>query len=328
MIKSNQGIALVAVLFIVALVSVIATSMTQSNVIEIRRSSHIYDYQQAKHYVIAAEKLAISQFEDDEREINRDDLGQFWAQDSLIFPVEGGQLSGKIIDVNRCFNINSLVKVSENKNLIVDTENTAYQAYARLLSFLDLSPHLRESLIDWLDSNSEEISYEGAEDNYYELLPKPYKTANALITDISELRLVKGYNNEVYQKLLPFICALPEASYVKLNVNTIDKPEILAMFIADLSLEDAQKIIDERETDGYKTQLDFLNLEQLKGMNINNAVKSILQLDSDYFMLNAKAEIGKSRAYLTSLLQQQGSKEVNILWRHFNQYQMKNTQEE
>ncbi|MBF0263875.1 MAG: type II secretion system minor pseudopilin GspK [Gammaproteobacteria bacterium] len=319
-IKLNKGIALVAVLLIVALVSVIATSMTQTNLIEIRRSGNIYDYQQARHYLIAAEQLAISQFEGNKRDIKRDDLGQFWASDALMFPVERGNLSGEIIDLNRCFNINSLVKEKEDRSLVAGKDNTSYNAYISLLSILELPTQLVDSLIDWLDTNTDEISYDGAEDNYYELLIKPYKSANTLISDISELRLIKGYTAEVYNKLSPFICALPKADYLKININTIMQAEILTMLIPELSLNNAREIIDTREPEGFKSQEDFFALAQFSGININNSVKSILQLDSDYFILKAKAEIGKSRSYLTSLLQQQGSKQVKVIWRHFKKH--------
>ncbi|NOQ77637.1 MAG: type II secretion system minor pseudopilin GspK, partial [Methylococcaceae bacterium] len=145
-IKQNnrqKGVALVVVLLIVALVSIIATDLTGRLQREIRRSANIFDHQQAQYYVLGAEKFAIAIIQDDLKDSpDRDDLDQAWATKGLYFPVEGGDLTGVITDVNRCFNLNSLVAKQDDDFYIADKESVAYQSYQRLLDLLGFSTGL------------------------------------------------------------------------------------------------------------------------------------------------------------------------------------------
>ena len=201
-VNKQTGVALVVVLLVVALVSIIATDLTGRLQLEIRRSANLFDHQQAQYYALGAEKFAIAILQDDIKDSpDRDDLDQAWATKGLYFPVEGGDLTGTITDVNRCFNVNSLVLKQDDSSYIANKESIAYQSYQRLLDLLGLPTGLVESLADWLDSDSQAIGMDGAEDREYEILSPAYRAANSLIVDVSELRLIQGYTDEVVKKI-------------------------------------------------------------------------------------------------------------------------------
>jgi len=330
MIK-NKGVALVVVLLVVALVSVIATDLSDRLQREIRRSGNIFDHQQAQRYALGAEKFAIATLQQDiEDSPDRDDLEQNWATQGLYFPVEGGDLTGVITDMNRCFNVNSLVIESDEHTYIANEGSMAYRAYQRLLGLLTLPETLIDPLIDWLDSNEQLISVDGAEDLEYESLQPAYRAANNLMVDISELRLVQGYSDDVMQRLTPYLCALPEAGILKLNVNTldVDKPELLAMLINDFSISRAMDVLAERKQSGYDDLDSFWQLDAFAALKIESSVKSIVALDSDYYMLQSQARIGRGQAGLTTLLKQIDKEKVQIIWRHFGLIKQKKTAEE
>ena len=154
--NKEKGVALIVVLLVVALVSMIATDLTGRLQREIRRSTNIFDHQQAQSYTLGAEKFAIAVLEKDiDDHPERVDLGQPWATQGLYFPVEGGDLTGVITDASSCFNVNSIVSRQNELGYIADKEGMAYQAYLRLLTLLELSQGLGDSLADWLDSNEQ-----------------------------------------------------------------------------------------------------------------------------------------------------------------------------
>lgn len=319
-IRGQKGVALVVVLLVVALVSIIATDLTDRLQREIRRSANLFDHQQARQYALGAEKFAIAILQDDIKDNpERDDLDQAWATQGLYFPVEGGDLTGTITDVNRCFNLNSLVSQQEDSSYIANKESIAYQSYQRLLDLLGLSTGLVESLADWLDSDSQSIGMDGAEDREYEILTPAYRAANSLIVDVSELRLIQGYTDEVVKKLKPYVCAVPESGYFQLNINTIDvdKPELLSMLIKDLSVQGAATLLAERAQSGYDNLASFWQSSALAGIEIEGKAKSVVQLDSDYYQLQAKARIGRGHEGLTTLFKQVDKERIQIIWRRF-----------
>jgi len=316
----QTGVALIVVLLIVALVSMIATDLTGRLQYEIRRSANVFDHQQAQHYALGAEKFAIAVLQYDIKgSPERDDLAQPWATQGLYFPVEGGDLTGVITDANRCFNINSLVADKKDLGFVGDKESIAYQSFQRLLTLLALPIGLSDSLVDWLDSDEQVMSMEGAEDLDYELLEPPYRAANNLMVDVSELRLVKGYTTDVMTRLRPYVCALPEAGYLQLNINTIDsdKPELLSMMIKDLPVSTAATVLAERAQSGYDDLASFWQLEALAAIEVDGGAKSVLQLDSDYYVLRSKARIGRGHEGLTTLFKQVSEEKVQIIWRRF-----------
>ena len=71
---------------------------------------------------------------------------------------------------------------------------------------------------DWIDSDTAPIDG-GAEDSAYTGGKLGYRPPNALMTDPSELRAVSGVTRLDYEKLRPWLCALPIAEPAKINVD-------------------------------------------------------------------------------------------------------------
>ena len=69
----------------------------------------------------------------------------------------------------------------------------------------------------------------------------PYREAKRGFVHVSELRLVKGVNADVYGALAPHVCALPAGT--RINVNTATPPVLMTLGID--TLEAAQRIWQE-----------------------------------------------------------------------------------
>src|SRR3546814_15738873 len=85
---------------------------------------------------------------------------------------------------------------------------------------------------DWIDSDGNE-GRQGAEDGVYRAMQASYLPANRMMADISELRAVAGVTPKIYARPKPWLCDLPVAEPVRLNVNTLAPAQdpLLAMLL-------------------------------------------------------------------------------------------------
>ncbi|HMR02250.1 MAG TPA: type II secretion system minor pseudopilin GspK [Candidatus Competibacter phosphatis] len=104
----QAGVALITVLLIVFLASVTATSLATLQQLAIRRSTVLQHQQQARLYTLGLEQWAMVILARDRQENKIDHPNETWAKLPLVLPVEGGELSGRLSDLQGCFNLNNL----------------------------------------------------------------------------------------------------------------------------------------------------------------------------------------------------------------------------
>ncbi|MCP5158530.1 MAG: type II secretion system minor pseudopilin GspK [Gammaproteobacteria bacterium] len=95
-------------MLIVFLASLTATSLATLQQIAIRRSTVLQHQQQARLYTLGVEQWATLILIRDQQASKTDHLHEEWANLALALPVEGGILSGKMRDLQGCFNLNNL----------------------------------------------------------------------------------------------------------------------------------------------------------------------------------------------------------------------------
>jgi len=321
--QSSRGAALVIVLFIVALAAILAVEMSANLMVQVQRSTNLQSQQQAKWYAYGAEELAIKgliQSKKDDPE--KTTLAQPWAkQGDVKYPVENGTLSGQLTDLQACLNLNALgVEPDPNSG---NKTNPAHKALFAILENIDDLPSdeseegMADSVFDWLDENS--ITYRsGAEEGEYLSRQFPYMTANSLFASVSELRLIKGFNPLVMEKVLPFVCVIPGSTLLSINVNTVTEEQALLLsgLIDVLSVSGAQAVIAARPENGFDNIEEFFeSVKQQGGKNIK-AVEKLFSLKSEYFKLQTQAKFVDLRFSMTTLLYASNG-EVTILARKF-----------
>ncbi len=82
-----------------------------------------------------------------------------------------------------------------------------------------------DSILDWIDPD-DLTHLNGAEDNYYESLPEPYKTKDASFSSIEELALVRGVTPEIFESIRNDITVYG-GEQIKVNINIASR-EILS----------------------------------------------------------------------------------------------------
>ncbi len=276
--KNNQhGIAIIAILLIVATVAALATQMHWQHRISLKRINNLLNMQQAKQYLMGGENWAREILIQDLRENTVDHLGETWASSLPALPIDGGAIQGRLIDLQARFNLNSII---DSKGKI---KPESLNQFKRLLVILEIDPSIASAVADWLDTDNYPEFPSGAEDETYSSLERPYKTANHFITDISELMSVKGINKVIYAKLKNEVCALPLD--VSLNVNTAN-PAVLQSLSSSLTSNDISDLLDQRSLGAFENIDEFYNLSNIQ----TTQVQAPLDTQTEYFLV--EIEVG------------------------------------
>jgi len=246
-------------------------------------------------------------------------LDQIWATPGMVFPVDNGTISGSLKDFRSCFNINAIAQADSDNGRALPVRQ--FQALLEALEIEEYQAEvISESVRDWIDTNNTVDGSQGAEDRIYEARTVPYLTANNLMVDISELRGVQGVTAAIYERIVPYLCALPVEDQL-INVNTVDveQPEILyALFAPEvpLSIEDFEQLLEDRPVSGWSSTSDFLAENILTSYSIPGDITSQLSVTSEYFHLYGVAEIHERSMAFKLLFQIEDKKATTIRFQY------------
>jgi len=283
----HSGTALVTALLIVALASVIATSMLKKQHVDIRRAENMIAGDQAALYLRAGENWVRQLLVQDLAKGKTDSLKDNWAKIDSSIEIDKGTIQIQVEDLQGKFNLNNLLD-NEGRASKPDIDN-----FRRLLVVLKLDTELVQPILDWIDADINVSLPTGAEDQEYLALKKAYRVANAPFVSVSELLLVKSVTREAYNKLVPYLSALPER--VTINVNTLSTPLLAA--VVNTSLEDAEIIFKARPPQGYKDIAEFRGEQALAGKKVEG-----IGVASQFFKVRVIVELGRYNASQTSLI--------------------------
>ncbi len=303
--SKQRGIALITVLLIVAIATIIAVSLAHRQQIDIRRTANLINQQQAYYYVLGAESWAkLILMRDGEKSQTIDHLGEVWATQLPPTLIEGGILQASIEDLQGKFNLNNLL-TTEGKP---DTQQINY--FKQLLKEIADTNHdsrfsereieqLVEACIDWIDDNDSPTLPYGAEDNRY-LLKKPaYRTANRPFSSLSELHLLEGMNNELFQTLQAYITVLP--THTAININTA--PALVLKALSEqLRLADIELLIKKRQSEPFNNLQEFMRSDAFAGIVLES---KNLDVASHYFLLTGYVMLDNTQITLQSLFYRQ-----------------------
>lgn len=284
----QQGTALVTAMLIVALASVAATSMLKQQHIDIRRAENMVRGDQLSLYVQAGENWARSVLTRDKFENEYDSLAENWAKLDEPLPLNDGRIQVKVEDLQGRFNLNNLL--DEEGRL----SKPDLQQFRNLLAVLELDVELATAILDWIDADVNPGLPSGAEDQEYLKLDVPYRTANAPFVSSSELLLIRGMTREDFDKLEPFVTALPERGEVNVNTTTAS---VLAAMIEGMTLDEASTLIEGRPEKGYEDIARFRGEQALNGSEVQG-----IGVSSRYFLVQVNVEQGRYNAARQSIL--------------------------
>lgn len=304
---SEQGAALLSVLLLVAVLGAIAAASFDRLRLATNLEANAAGLEQARNFAFAGEALAASRIDDlIARDPGRTTLAGDWNGRVNVLPLPVGVARVTVRDGGNCFNLNSVVMNDPPSPRVMRPRGV--QQFVALLGSLDLlegdARRVAAALVDWIDSDDVPVPG-GVEDEGYQRGDQPYRTANTLVAEVSELRAVAGVTPELYAKLRPWVCALPTTALSPINVNTLlpgQAPLVAMMMPNDLRLDRAQGMLAQRPEGGWTGSYDFWRLPALEGLVPPADVLEQPQVRTRWFALDLQLQVGDSELHETALI--------------------------
>lgn len=303
-LRSDQGFALIAVLWILVLLTAIVAEFAYSMRTEVNITRNFKEATQA--YYIAHSGLIRSVVEMLRNTIStkNQENGSEVAEDrvwrvNVPIPPQGfgtGEFTAHIDNVAGLIDLNTA-----SENLLKLMVNT-----------LDISDSERavivDSILDWRDKDDFH-RLNGAENRYYKSLASPYGCKNAPFDSVEELLLVRGMSPELFEKDLKSIVIIIPKSNVnpsgknrssrraaranpgQININAA--PRELLEALPQITPQQVQNLID------YRTDRDFSSVAEVRdliGAETFSAISPYITLSlSPYYTIRAEGRVTGSR---------------------------------
>ncbi|EGG99340.1 General secretion pathway protein K [gamma proteobacterium IMCC2047] len=285
----QQGVALITVLLVTAVATVIASEVVSRLHFHIQRNQAQQAQAQAYQYALGGEALVRQLLHQDYQENEFDQRTDRWAKLKPVYKFDQGQLTIQVVDLNSRLNINNLLSQDGQIN------DTSLEQFKRLFATLNIDQQRLDALLDWLDRDSLPKGL-GSEDDEYLAMDKPYRSANQALSHLSELTLLKGWDNQLLRLLAPHITVLPTTSDI--NINTASA-EVLTTLAKELDLQKAEALVTSRESNGFDSMDSFISHGELAGIKVNSQLASV---SSNYFLAYVESRFAGSRIRLQSIL--------------------------
>jgi general secretion pathway protein K len=228
--KTQRGTAIFMALLVIAITASITVTMLRFQRLDIMRTQLMIHSEQAYLYaqgVIAWAAVALKQ---EIAKSSTDNTTWPMLLPPTLLPDGRGKISGVLEQAQARFNINNFsTQINTDKNESANL--TARETLIKLIRILD-PEQSRDKVQDLLNaiqswtsttSNPEQTPQNQQQpmpmdyyDNQYSLLKPAYRSPHQPMASISELRVVSGMNAKLYQKLQPYLTALP----VKTTIDT------------------------------------------------------------------------------------------------------------
>lgn len=299
--RRERGVAVLTAMLVVTVGTVLAVNLMWESTLDQRRTAGALAADQALMFALSAEAWAADILREDQVESpDSDHLSEQWAVELPPLPVDGGVVSGQLEDLQGRFNLNNLVTNAGEQ------DDLARAQFERLLELVEIDPAIAGAVVDWLDPDAEMRFPDGGEDVVYSGADPPYRTPNAMITSTTELLAIAGFDRESYERLAPYVTALPAGT--RLNVNTASDV-VIASLSDEIDLATAAALVDER--DGA----EFLDIEAAFADLV--APETFARMDgvSDHFQLTATVILGTTELTMRSVLQRDRSGLTRAMFR-------------
>jgi general secretion pathway protein K len=259
--KDDRGVILIALLWILVALSVIALSFSRESFVEVAVARNARDMGDA--YYVARAGIAATVYRLMEKRYTTP-------------PVQGVELPGppdalELGELQGEFGGGSFkVEIQDESGKI--SLNIVGEEYLRsLVESVGIgkpdSDVIVDSLMDWRDVDTAH-RINGAEDAYYQALARPYKAKNGRIESVEELLLVRGVTRDYFYShrekgadgspVSRYGLSRYFTAYYNSNrVNVNSAPLQVLMAIPGMPPQAAEHIYQRRKTKPYKTQAEI-----------------------------------------------------------------------
>jgi general secretion pathway protein K len=310
----QRGMALITALVLVAMATILATAIAFRSTLTARRGIAIFTMTQSMRFGEAAEAMAAYVLQQAATTDGNTTPNQDWAQPyGPIQMDEDTTLEAQLEDEQGKFNINNLLSTQPGAQVTVNT--TALAEFQRLLALLQIDSGIASQVVDWINANPVPKPPDGAEDSTYLAMTPAYRTPNIPISSISELLALPGMNRAIYDRLSPYITALPVGT--KLNVCTAPGFVVDALLIQREFSDNPDQLTALRtQQNGCFPDLGYLQRNYAKVL-AEQPAPILTDQKSTYFRLRTWIALGTTQFTLYSLIQRNSATNIHVVLRTF-----------
>lgn len=306
----EKGVAIILVIFIVALATILVINLTYSTFLSTRSIGMVERQLQSEYLLKSLLNFSKALIRNDKTQNFDSYQEDAWG---LYSPINKGEISAEFLGINTNAEIGLEIVPRNSKINITCLEDMTrspnqnflrmwYQLFVNFdfddesngISSENQSSDLIGNLVDWQDPEHDPFihqQYQGHEDDFDEDL-----VFNKKFTSTQQLYMVEGFDTQKVNKLSSYIYADTNCSSKKINVNTAEIEVIRAAIFEDKDNSlSAENIYDQR----FESQpITEANLDTIAA--ITN--KSNIEYHSDYFQVYAKVKYGLQRPYYLKAL--------------------------
>jgi general secretion pathway protein K len=142
-----------------------------------------------------------------------------------------------------------------------------------------------DSILDWIDDDDLH-RLNGAESDYYQSLPNPYKAKNARLDTLEELLLIKGMSPDILfgtkerQGLIHFVTIYSTGRRIDINAA----PKEVLMSLPGMTEDVVNRIIEQRESVEFKSAQD---IQAISGVNYPAIARLVDMNESNIYTIES-----------------------------------------
>lgn len=276
----QQGVALISVLFVVVILTVLASQLLTQGWRDLDRTQWLQEQAQAYQYALGGEQLA--------RQLLFADWQRLRSEGLNISPVPGppslyqperGEIRLKITDLQGQINLNNILQ-------------TSYQTMIQRFFHDALQqPQLMTLLADWADGDTLPRPG-GQEDSFYLSQSQPYRAGNRLLAHWSELNLLDGsLSPDTLKNVSSWVSTLPKPTPVNINTLTSERATVIHPGLSAAQLEAS------RAQGAFTSTNDFLQSTITAGLEI---LPTTITVNSEFYEATVLATRGDFQQALSS----------------------------
>lgn len=305
--RGERGFALIITLLVTALLVAVTTEFIHDVFVETSLGQSYADAQQASLVAASGVAGAIRLIQNEVGRREYTSLLDKWASPQKLED-ERGSVKVTITEESGKLDINSIVFPNGKLN------DAYYNIALRLLDKLQLPTELCATTADWIDADDSPRP-SGAESGYYKSLQNPYSAKNLRLETYEELRMVKGFDEDILSKLNPYLTVYAEtkgAPYSKINVNTAPA-ELLAVLDDRMTDDLAARIVETRKTTPLKSPSEITRIAGLETIGI--ALQGKIAVKGSIFRIQSRAQVRETVRIVEAVVRLGSTQSGVLYWR-------------
>lgn len=304
-LRNQNGMALLLVLVIVALLSALVIEFSFSTLVDLRATETFRDRTKAYYLARGGVEAARTILQEDKNDF--DHPSEFWGKPLANIPAGDGDVSITITDLTGRLNV----------NFVADNRGNPLPGYHRFVALCEevlqldrlQAQELADSLVCWYNADKTTVT---PDDAYYASLTPPYRRRGEKLTILDELKLVKGFDQQRFESLKPYLRVVGEE---QINLNTVSAAVLYAwQFSAAeenveiiLDRQDIAALVDYRQQSPYRTLQD-LSLAEGIGTRWSAAwVQNSVAVAGSIYQVLSRGRINQGTRLAKAIVNKQGN---------------------